>query len=466
VADFSTILQSPDIRAIVQDGFLERAFHDGLFPKMLFRGEATPVLWPAHAGDSAIFTGVAPVKKKMKPIVPGQDPGASDYQKEQWTAVLQTYGDSIPTHMPSSLVAIASLFLRNAQQLGLGAARTLNSHVRNRLYNAGQSGWTVADGAQVAVTVLRVKRLNGFTTARQTGANATVRYDLVSAANPLAVLIFNTGTGLEQSVNVIGFTADNSGDQTGPGTITVDAAVTVSNRDYVISVDRTFLVRVGGGNKVDSITSASLLKLADLRSGVSRLQQENVPEHPDGYFHCHLDPTSQAQVFNDAEWQRLLTSMPDGFQYKSLAIGQLLGAVYFRNSECPQIETIDPNDGVTFSLDDNFAGELTANGLASGVKVHRPLFTAQGGIMEYYQDLGALITDAGINGKVGQFQITNNGIEVMSDRVQLIIRAPLNKFQDTVDTTYKFQGDWPVRTDSTTGDAARYKRQLVIEHGA
>ena len=44
--DFSVIAQAPEIRALVQDGVLERAFHDSLFPSLLFRGEATPVLWP------------------------------------------------------------------------------------------------------------------------------------------------------------------------------------------------------------------------------------------------------------------------------------------------------------------------------------------------------------------------------------------------------------------------------------
>jgi len=53
----------------------------------------------------------------------------------------------------------------------------------------------------------------------------------------------------------------------------------------------------------------------------------------------------------------------------------------------------------------------------------------------------------------------------MTDRVQLLIRSPLNRLQDLVSTSWKFIGDWPVRTDVTTGDAARYKRVVAIEHG-
>jgi hypothetical protein len=34
------------------------------------------------------------------------------------------YADAIDTHMPTSITAIANLFLRNAQQMGLAAGMT------------------------------------------------------------------------------------------------------------------------------------------------------------------------------------------------------------------------------------------------------------------------------------------------------------------------------------------------------
>jgi hypothetical protein len=174
---------------------------------------------------------------------------------------------------------------------------------------------------------------------------------------------------------------------------------------------------------------------------------------------------SQAKIFNDNEFQRLLTALPDYYMYKQFAIGELLGTVFFRNSECPVAETVV--GGLTASYDqrDPFVGELFANGLSTGVKVHRMLFTAQGGMFEYYSDLQALITEAGVTGKVGDPRVVNNGIEIMSDRVQMIIRGPLNRLQDQVATSWKFIGDWPVRTDAAVGDASRFKRQTVVEHG-
>lgn len=462
--DFSTILQSPEIRSLVQENILERAFHDALFPRLLFRGEASPQLWPANIGDTMVFTGVGLIRPKMKPLTPGQDPAPSDYAKEQWTAQLQQYADTIDTHMPTSITAIANLFLRNAQQLGLSAGQSLNRLTRNKLYNAAVSGHTVADGGQGPTTTLRVKRLNGFTRSRVGGS--TVRYETVSGSNPLPIKVFDQAGPAEVSRNVTGFTPDTAGDEIGPGTLTLDVAVTVLDRAYVIADDRTFLVRVGGGFKVDDVGSNDVLRLADVRSGVARFWQMNVPEQPDGRFHCHLGPTSQAQIFADPEFQRLLTSLPDYFMYRQFALGELLGCVFFRNSEAPIDATVDGGPTATYSQDDPFAGELFNSGAATGVPIHRPLFVGQGGIYEYYQDLGQLITDAGVTGRVGEPSITNNGIEVMSERIQLIIRAPLNRLQDSVSTSWKFIGDWPVRTDATTGDAARYKRILAIEHGA
>jgi len=465
MADFSTILQTPEVRALVQENILERAFHDALFPRMLFRGEAMVQQYPLNVGDSMVFTGTGLIKPKMKPLQPGSDPAPSTYQSEQWTATLQQYADSIDTHMPTSITAIANLFLRNAHQLGMSAGQALNRIVRDRMYNAAESGWTVADGAQGPTSTLRVKRLNGFTTARRPDLpnGSAVRFSLVSSNNPLSIVV--TEAGGPTVVSVIGYSPDVAGDEVGPGTLVLSAPVTVIDRAAVYSADRTYVVRVGGGNSVDDIGSNDTLKLSDIRAAVARFWQENVPEHSDGRFHCHLDPTAQAQVFGDQEWRQLLTSLPDYYMYRQFALGELLNTVFFRNSECPLPETVEGGLTADFSQDDPFAGELYNDGTTAGVKIHRALFSGQGGIYEYYQDMGGLMTDAGITGKVGEPRVTNNSIEVFTDRIQLILRSPLNRLQDLVSTSWKFIGDWPVRTDATSGDAARYKRFCVVMSG-
>jgi len=468
MTDFSVILQSPQVRAVVQDNLLERAFHDALFPGMLFRGEAVPVPHPGQSGDTQIFTAPGLMAPKMKPLRPGVDPDDSTYGYEQWQMTLATYADSIPTHMPTSDVAAVDLFMRNAHQLGLSAAQSLNRIVRNRMYGAALSGWTVADGAQGPTTTLRVKRLNGFTRARNPNlpAGSTVRFDYVSSSNPLSITIFDTAGPAAVVRNVTGYTADNPGDEVGPGTLTISANVTVLDRAYVYSIDRTAIVRVGGGNSVDSLISTDIARLTDVRAVVTNFWQNNVPAHADQRFHCHVDPTNVAQLFDDPEFQRLSTSLPDYVIYRQFAVGEILNTVFFKNTECPIAQTVLPGDGVTYSEDDPFPGELYSTGVSTSTPVHRMLFTAQGGIMEYHQDTDAYITEAGIMGKIADPRINNNGIDVVSDRIKMIIRAPQNKLQDMVSTTWRFVGDWPARTDSSTGSASRYKRFQCIETGA
>lgn len=465
--DFSLIQQSPEVRAIVQDNLLERAFHDALYPRLLFRGEAFPTEFPGNVGDKLVFTGSGLMKKKMRPLQPAADPTPSTYGAEQWEATALPYGDSIDTHMPTSMVAIANLFLRNGHQLGLGAGQSLNGLARNKLFNAAESGYTVADGAATSTTSLRVKRINGFTRARRPDlvAGSPVKFDTVTGNNPLKIKLFDNS--VETANTVVGFTADNAGDEIGPGVLTLGVAVTsVADRAYVIALDATPLVRTGGGNKVDDIGSGDKILLADVRTLVAKFWSNNVPEHEDGRFHAHMDPTTLTQIFADAEFQRLLTALPDHYTYRQFALGELLGTAFFRNSENPVATTVDGGDTATFSLDDNFAPELYSNGNATtGVPIHRLLFTGQEGLTEYYNDMSALITEAGVNGKVGEFAISNSGIEVMVDRVRVIIRAPQDRLQQQVSTSWHFIGDWTVRTDAAVGTAARFKRVGIVMHG-
>ena len=466
MADFSIIAQSAQVRALVQDNALERAFHDALFPRTLFRAEATPKKWPAGVGDVIVQSRKGLIQVDARPVQPGNDPAVGTYQVEQWTSQLAQYGKAIDTDMPTSMVAIQDLFLTNVHQLGLHAAQTMNRLARNRLYAAALSGQTVVDTAASSTSTIHVARLNGFTRARNPNtANASqVKFDYVSSSNPLTVTIYDNGAAVTNYVT--GYVPDNPGDEFGPGKLTLQNAVTnVAARAYIYAADKTFLVRSGGAQSIDAISSANIPTLADLRSAVAYMRQSNVPTYADGAYHGHLDPTSEAKFFQDTEFQRLFTSIPEHFAYADFAISRVMNTVLMRNEECPVPSTVVGQDTATYSALDPFPGELYAGGTTSGTPIHRVLITGQEAIFEYYQDLEQILTEAGINGKVGEFNITNNSIEVHTDRVQLVIRAPLNRFMDRVSSAWKFIGDWALPTDSVTPGAARFKRTCVIEHG-
>ena len=464
---FSTIVQDPIIRALVQQNTLERAFHDSLYPRLMFRGEATPQAFPNNVGDSFTQTGVGLIAPNAAPLQPGQDPAPSAPQYEQWTAQMQEYAGTTDTNLPTNIAAIANLFYRNAQQLGMQAAQTINRIVRDRLYNAAESGWSVmSSGSTISSTTsFPVERLQGFTRARRPdlAAGSPVIFDYVTTNNPLAVTIFDNGVATANTV--VGYTPTTPGDEVGPGTLTLGTAVTsVLSRGYIYSSDASFVVRVGGGNTVDALNSTDLFSLAAVRAAVARLRQENVGKMPDGRYHAHIDPTTEGEAFSDNEFQRLLTALPDHFMYQDFAVGQLLGCIFMEDTECPVAETVVGGSTATFNQSDPFAPELYVGGTTSGLPIHRAIFIGQEAIFEYYQDLATLVTEAGMMGKVAEPQITNNGIEIMSDRIQMILRAPLDRLQQTVSTSWRLIADWPLRTDCTTGDSARYKRVCSVLH--
>lgn len=459
--DFSVIAQNSAVRAVVQERVLERAFHDSLFPQSLFRGEATPFATDAGVGDNRTFSAKGLMQPRLRPAVPGQDPLPDTYLMEQWSIQMQQYGGTIDIHVPSAKVAIADLFLQNVHQLGLQAGQSLNRLVRNKLFGAALSGWTVVDGAHSSTTTLRVKRLNGFTTARRPdlAAGSTVAYSTVSSSNPLQIVINGTAN------TVVGFTPDNVGDEVGPGTLTLGSAVTASDGHYVKAVDATAIVRSGGGNSVRDLTATTdIPTLADIRNVIAQFRLQNVPVHPDGRIHAHVDPASENLLFSDAEMQRLNTSLPDYYMYKEFAIGEILGTSLLRNTENPLPETVYNGTTGAFSVDDPFPGEVYNTGVNTGTRVHRILFTAQDCCREYWMDTQSWITDAGLNGAVAEPSVTNNGIEINTDRIAIILRAPMNRNQDMVAATWKFVGDWAMRTDGASGSAARYKRVATIEH--
>ena len=309
-----------------------------------------------------------------------------------------------------------------------------------------------------------VARLNGFTLARRPdlAAGSPVQFAPVSATNPLPITYIHSAT--PYTVNVTGFTPDIAGDVTGPGTLTLDANATITARDPVYAIDASYILRSGGGNSVDALTSPDIFTPALYRTAIGRLEDSNVPKMPDGYYHVHMNSYSKGQLFSSEETQRLLTSLPDYYMYKEFSLGEVLGGIVFNDTECPRATTVLGGTQNVYTDDEPFGGEFwTAN--SPSLEVQRPIFLGQDSIFEYYQDLGQLITEAGVNGEVGDFsKLTNNGIEINVDRVQVYLRAPVNVSGDIVSAVWKSIMDWPVRTDATTGDSARFKRQVVVEH--
>lgn len=450
----------PAVLQLVQQGLLERAFHDGLFPALMYRNEAVAEEWGANTGTEIFMSRPGLLTPIVKPIQPGADPVPQTVSYEQWVARLSRYAGTIDTHIPTSVVANSDLFLRNIHQLGLQAGQSLNRIPRNSLFQSYLSGHTVViANALAGAFTIRVAALNGFTDVVIPGAQ--VRPATVSAATPLAISI----VGVVGTRNVIGYTPDDPDDPFGPGTLLLSVAlgVPVAARTPVVSAQAPRVIRAGGGLSVDAIGAADTFTLQDAINATNRLRKNNVSPHEDGYYHAHISTDGNAQVFTDAAFQRLNTALPDHTYYQEAFIGTIAGIAFYLNNEAPDAGNagarVATGTSAFYSTD---IGAETTN--ESGINIGRIVVTGRGALVEKYLDEKQYVSEAGITGKVGEFTVVNAGVEVQTERVRLILRAPLNRLQDVVAASWSCTTCFPTPSDVSSGGPERYKRAIVIEH--
>ena len=446
---------------LVQTGLLERAFHDGLFPALMFRAEAQEEEWPANSGTQIFMSRPGLLAPTTKAIAPGTDPIPQSVSYEQWIATLARYGNTIDTDMPTSAVASMDLFTRNVHQLGLQAGQSLNRLPRNELYRTYLSGQTnLIAAAANTDTTLRVASLNGFTDVVTKGVNVAPR--TVSTGTPLSITV----SGVTGTLSVIGFDQDDPNDPFGPGTLYLAAAVGGSGaaiRAPVISIAAPTVIRSGGGLSVDAISAGDVVQLQDFIQAANRLRKNNILPHEDGLYHGHISTDGNQQVFTDQVMQRLNQGKADDHYYQEAFIGQFAGIAFFLNNECPD----NTNSGArtstgTSSFYSEDIGAETTN--ASGVNIGRIVITGRGALCERRLDESVYMSEAGITGKEGEFQIVNQSMQVMTDGIRLILRAPQNRFQDKVAATWSCTTSFASPSDVTSGGAQRFKRALVLEH--
>jgi hypothetical protein len=102
----------------------------------------------------------------------------------------------------------------------------------------------------------------------------------------------------------------------------------------------------------------------------------------------------------------------------------------------------------------------------AGMTLHRPIVTGMGAIEEKYLDESRYISEAGIMGRIGEFAVVNSGVAIMTERIRLILRAPLDRLQQQTSSAWSWSGDWPIPSDETTRTTpATFKRSAVVIHG-
>ena len=447
------------LNAVVQDNTLKRMFYDALYPELLYRMEAEPVKWEAQQGETKIFTRDSLLDPVTEALEPGTDPVPKASNFEQWRVLAKQLGNTQDTNMPASRTALNSLFARVTKRLGLNAGQSMNQFARNRLFGSYLGGRAIAENTGPGTSLI-VSSIVGFTEQLNTDGQIAP----VSATNAKPITIAGT-----TAANVVAAAPTDPNVPLGPGTLTLEASTAFTANDSVIANDAAFVTYSGGGTNVDALATTDILTLADIRAVVSRLRRNRVPRHPDGFYHCHLDPIAEAQLFADNEFQRLNESNYGDAPYQEFAVGKLLGCIFYSNTESPNVDNTGtlvasrPTAAANARLGADIYAEVRN---ATSVDLIYTVITGGGSLYECYIDEKEYLSPAGVQGKVGEFSIVNNSIQIVLDRIRHIIRAPQDRLQQQVSQSWSWSGDFGVPSDFLGGlDGSRFKRAGIIASG-
>jgi uncharacterized Zn-binding protein involved in type VI secretion len=324
------------------------------------------------------------------------------------------------TNMLGSSMALASKFLADIENLGINAGQTINQVARNKLFKAYAGGRTWCTTAGSSDTSIIVTSTDGFETVMVNGVPTAV-----SASNPLTVSIAGTGNTV-------------TGVNLGTKTLTLGTARVDVAGDYVVAANAPTSVRATGNSAYD-LTGSNTVTFANFRSAVARLRKMAVPT-VGGYYVAHIDPDTEAQLFADSDFKQALQGRVDSPIYRDLSIGRFAGIDWVRNLESPTI----------------------ANGGSAGtLLVHRPIVLGANALMAApFEGTNSLLAGTGVE-DVPEIRTVSAAPAV---DVTLLVRPAQDRLQQVIASTWSWVGDFGVPSDAGTGDAALYKRGVVIEH--
>lgn len=444
----------PAVQELIDNGVLVRDIQTALRPKQLFRAiSSTREQFEGNIGESKTYTrdGLLPID--TRPNTPGTDPTSqANTSVEQWTVKPQQWTATKDTILPNSYISIQNLVLADARKLAIQAGTTISHIARNRVYNAYMAGNTKVKTTAAAATAIAVDSINGFDKVLVNGVPTAV-----SATNTLEITI----NGVVRQVS--GVAPTDATVPNGPGTLTVTVAIAVNAGEAVLAKNRSLLHRIGGGSTSNALVAANVLTFKAIRAAVVQLRKKGVPTFGDGTYHMHLGSDSEAQLFDDAQFEKLLTGVENSHEFRDFVIGRAAGVTFIRNEEVPQSNTTD-------ATKDYIAGDMAVGGAGAGagLPIHRPILLGDTAIREVYLPTNAYVNESGIAplGTVGEFSYSdgNGDAEVWLQGVRFMARPPMDRLKQKMDQTWAFEGDWGIPTDSVSIGNDIYKRAIVFEH--
>ena len=443
------------LQPIIQQGFLDREFEEGLESKLAYRSVADRILVPIGIGESITKSRAGlkpPVTTPSNPAAnTNLDNGltATYASVEQYTLSINHYAATTDLNVVTEKVGIASQFMLNARVNGEQARRSLDELARNALFGAYFNGNTRvrttlgSAGATISVDDIRgfqqVPTFAGFTSAAAAiAAGVQPTWQPVSSANTLSVAVNSN------IYTLVGASADASNISTAPngisGTLTFSTSVTTADgtaTNTVQAANAANIQRPTGRANTSLLQATDTLSMSALLNAVAQLRANAVPEI-DGAFNCHLDPISARQLFADSDFRQLFQGAAMNEVFRKGTVVDLLGLRFLPTTEA----YVQPHPSL------------------AGVFIRRPIIVGKGALVE---GTFAGIADSDV--------APGDSLISVIDGVAMVTREALDRLQQIIAQSWYWIGGYAAPTDITTTAAtiptatsAAYKRAVILEH--
>lgn len=426
------------LQPIIQQGFLEREFQDGLRARLGFRDIADREEFPNKVGETVTKTRTGLKAVAITPLNPSGNTNLdngltpSSVSIEQYTLGINQYGDTTDLNMVTSRVGIAGQFMLNAKVNGDQAARTLDTLARDAMYGAYLGGNTrVRTALGAPATTVAVDDIRGF---RQVFVGGVLTG--VGPANPMTVTVGGN------AYSCVGATADGTNVSSAPGGIsgTLSFAANVSVADgtagnAVTSAVAPLVLRPSDRATTAALQATDTLTMQAVLKSTAALRSNNVPGGRGGMYNCYLDDKQLLGLFQDPDFKLLYRGAYGSSEYQSGQVMELMGVRFIPTNLAPQQSL-------------------------GGVAIHRAIVCGQGALVEGdfastgYSDLPGV----------------SDSLLVMVDGVAMVTREPLDRLQQIIAQSWYWIGGFAVPTDITantqiipTASNSYYKRGVVIE---
>lgn len=412
----------------VQPEILIRRFNDALAENLKHRAlyKLEPI--PGALGQNYTFTRVGRLADADDPIAPAANSDlnsgmtvGSPANVEQFSTVINKYGNTLDTNLISTSIAIDNQVYRNAKDLGINAARSMEKVCRRFLYGAYGGGTSFVTATASNVNSITIANAFGFDTIIVSGVQTAV-----STTNKLPIAITNSG-GTVTSVNVTnvsGGTLDKNIEWF-PATLTLDANVTAAIGDTVVAINAPLQVRPSNVASPFFLTTSSIMTLQTLLTQLNNLETSSVgPFDESNLYYLIITPTGYYELYQDQTFQSAFRSLGEQDVYARAAFGVFQNMLIFKTPLCP-------------------TATKTVN--VGSLNIKQCVLVGEDACIEgRYADIDKLDQLASLNvGLIEQDYDPDSGIKMM-------YRAPMDRAGEVVSLSWIYYGGFAQSTDSLT----------------